>query len=53
MQKILQESLQPKLKGASVWPLIHAIKWLQAESVNLRIQMYQYCKEKIDQSQLQ
>ena len=33
IQKIINGSLQPKLKGASVWPLMHAVKCLQAESV--------------------
>ena len=33
MQKILKGSLQPKLKGASVWPFNAAVKCLQAEAV--------------------
>jgi len=32
-KKILNKSLQPKLKGASVCPLMHAMKWLQADYV--------------------
>jgi len=49
---ILQGSLQPKLKGANVWPFNARDKLLQAESV-----IYDYCtntaKRKLIKSQLQ
>jgi len=32
-KKHFKGSLKPQLKGASVWPLMHAVKWLQAEFV--------------------
>ena len=52
MQKILKGSLQPELKGASVWPFNAAVKCLQAEAV-----IHDHCtgtvKKKIDQCQLQ
>jgi len=47
-KKILKGHLQPKFKEPLFGPLMHAIKWLQAEYV-----MCTGTVEKIDQSQLQ
>jgi len=49
---ILNGSLQPKLKGANVWPS-NARGKVARGSVYHIWSLYWYCKEKIDQTQLQ
>jgi len=49
---ILKGSLQPEFKGANVWPL-NARGKVARGSVYHIWSLYQYCKEKIDQTQLQ
>jgi len=49
---ILKGSLQPKLKGANVWPF-NAHGKVARGWVYHTWPLYRYCKEKIDQTQLQ
>jgi len=49
---ILKGSLQPKLKGANVWPVNARCKVARGSVYHI-LSLYRYCKEKIDQTQLQ
>jgi len=49
---ILKGSLQPKLKGANVWPFNARSKVARGWVYHIW-SLYRYCKDKIDQTQLQ